>query len=134
MDDGRSLGLMIRGGAEYALGIYITGVDKGSAAECGGLKVLLYYFLTVIYVRYVTLTLCFLEDCHDNTSMHRQFFCRKQHMIPCFYLHICNWDKKKASWSSCICSLLIRLTFICSVDPQAALWIWLSAQFLIWII
>lgn len=40
LDDGRSLGLMIRGGAEYALGIYITGVDQGSAAECGGLKVL----------------------------------------------------------------------------------------------
>ncbi|XP_054896226.1 whirlin isoform X1 [Poeciliopsis prolifica] len=40
LDDGRSLGLMIRGGAEYALGIYITGVDKGSAAECGGLKCL----------------------------------------------------------------------------------------------
>nr|XP_061800376.1 whirlin-like [Nerophis lumbriciformis] len=39
LDDGRSLGLMIRGGAEYALGIYITGVDHGSAAECGGLKV-----------------------------------------------------------------------------------------------
>lgn len=39
LDDGRSLGLMIRGGAEYALGIYITGVDPGSAAECGGLKV-----------------------------------------------------------------------------------------------
>ncbi|XP_068609081.1 whirlin [Brachionichthys hirsutus] len=39
LDDGRSLGLMIRGGAEYALGIYITGVDHGLAAECGGLKV-----------------------------------------------------------------------------------------------
>ncbi|XP_071206857.1 whirlin isoform X1 [Salvelinus alpinus] len=39
LDDGRSLGLMIRGGAEYALGIYITGVDRGSAAECSGLKV-----------------------------------------------------------------------------------------------
>ncbi|XP_072309550.1 whirlin isoform X5 [Eucyclogobius newberryi] len=38
LDDGRSLGLMIRGGAEYALGIYITGVDQSSAAECGGLK------------------------------------------------------------------------------------------------
>ena len=48
LDDGRSLGLMIRGGAEYALGIYITGVDKGSAAECGGLKVsldLIYLFV-----------------------------------------------------------------------------------------
>ncbi|XP_029108855.1 whirlin isoform X2 [Scleropages formosus] len=39
MDNGRSLGLMIRGGAEYNLGIYITGVDRGSAAEFGGLKV-----------------------------------------------------------------------------------------------
>ncbi|XP_067294992.1 whirlin isoform X2 [Pseudorasbora parva] len=39
LDDGRSLGLMIRGGAEYALGIYITGVDRGSAAEYCGLKV-----------------------------------------------------------------------------------------------
>lgn len=40
MDDGRSLGLMIRGGAEYGLGIYITGVDPGSAADAGALKVL----------------------------------------------------------------------------------------------
>ncbi|KAG2469658.1 whirlin isoform X1 [Polypterus senegalus] len=39
LDNGRSLGLMIRGGAEYSLGIYITGVDRGSAADCGGLKV-----------------------------------------------------------------------------------------------
>ncbi|KAM9070496.1 whirlin isoform X7 [Sarcophilus harrisii] len=39
LGEGRSLGLMIRGGAEYALGIYITGVDAGSEAESGGLKV-----------------------------------------------------------------------------------------------
>ncbi|KAF7240984.1 Whirlin [Varanus komodoensis] len=39
LDEGRSLGLMIRGGAEYSLGIYITGVDKGSEAESTGLKV-----------------------------------------------------------------------------------------------
>ncbi|XP_048469317.1 whirlin [Rhincodon typus] len=39
LDDGKSLGLMIRGGAEYDLGIYITGVDQGSAAESTGLKV-----------------------------------------------------------------------------------------------
>ncbi|XP_029685463.1 whirlin-like isoform X2 [Takifugu rubripes] len=39
MDDGRSLGLMIRGGAEYGLGIYITGVDPGSAADAEALKV-----------------------------------------------------------------------------------------------
>ncbi|XP_074067854.1 whirlin isoform X2 [Macrotis lagotis] len=39
LGEGRSLGLMIRGGAEYSLGIYITGVDPGSEAEGSGLKV-----------------------------------------------------------------------------------------------
>ncbi|XP_051893351.1 whirlin isoform X1 [Pristis pectinata] len=39
LEDGKSLGLMVRGGAEYALGIYITGVDQGSVAEVTGLKV-----------------------------------------------------------------------------------------------
>ncbi|XP_073872823.1 whirlin isoform X15 [Macaca fascicularis] len=38
LGDGRSLGLTIRGGAEYGLGIYITGVDPGSEAEGSGLK------------------------------------------------------------------------------------------------
>ncbi|KAE8583557.1 hypothetical protein XENTR_v10020573 [Xenopus tropicalis] len=39
LGEGSSLGLLIRGGAEYSLGIYITGVDKGSEAESAGLKV-----------------------------------------------------------------------------------------------
>ncbi|XP_003478894.1 whirlin isoform X3 [Cavia porcellus] len=39
LGDGRSLGLTIRGGAEYGLGIYITGVDTGSEAESSGLKI-----------------------------------------------------------------------------------------------
>ncbi|KAM8803817.1 whirlin isoform 5-T5 [Rhynchonycteris naso] len=38
LGDGRSLGLTIRGGAEYGLGIYVTGVDAGSEAESSGLK------------------------------------------------------------------------------------------------
>lgn len=49
LDDGRSLGLMIRGGAEYSLGIYITGVDRGSAAECGGLKVQFSFFFNSLF-------------------------------------------------------------------------------------
>ncbi|XP_072286036.1 whirlin isoform X2 [Pyxicephalus adspersus] len=39
LSEGRSLGLLIRGGADYSLGIYITGVDQGSEAESAGLKV-----------------------------------------------------------------------------------------------
>ncbi|GFY63469.1 hypothetical protein TNIN_109271 [Trichonephila inaurata madagascariensis] len=39
VEDGLSLGLMIRGGAEYGLGIYITGVDESSAADLAGLMV-----------------------------------------------------------------------------------------------
>ncbi|XP_076823512.1 whirlin-like [Clavelina lepadiformis] len=34
----QSLGLMIRGGSEYGLGVYVTGVDDNSAAENAGLK------------------------------------------------------------------------------------------------
>ena len=34
-----NLGLMIRGGIEYGLGIYITGVDEESAAFRNGLRV-----------------------------------------------------------------------------------------------
>jgi whirlin len=36
---GESLGLMIRGGIEYGLGIFVTGVDKDSVAERSGLMV-----------------------------------------------------------------------------------------------
>lgn len=39
IEPGQSLGLMIRGGVEYNLGIYITGVDKESVADRAGLMV-----------------------------------------------------------------------------------------------
>ena len=37
-DDSR-LGFMIRGGNEFGLGVYITGVDRHSLSESAGLKV-----------------------------------------------------------------------------------------------
>lgn len=39
IEPGQSLGLMIRGGVEYNLGIYVTGVDKDSVADRAGLSV-----------------------------------------------------------------------------------------------
>ncbi|CAD5113031.1 DgyrCDS2231 [Dimorphilus gyrociliatus] len=39
LSDHKPLGLMIRGGREFGLGIYITGVDLGSISEQSGLKV-----------------------------------------------------------------------------------------------
>ena len=39
MEKGISLGLMIRGGIEYGLGVYVTGIDTNSLAEKAGLKV-----------------------------------------------------------------------------------------------
>ncbi|XP_055856854.1 uncharacterized protein LOC129919817 isoform X2 [Episyrphus balteatus] len=39
IEPGQSLGLMIRGGVEYGLGIFITGVDKDSVADRSGLMV-----------------------------------------------------------------------------------------------
>lgn len=41
IEPGQSLGLMIRGGVEYGLGIFITGVDKDSVADRAGLMVCL---------------------------------------------------------------------------------------------
>lgn len=42
IEPGQSLGLMIRGGIEYGLGIYVTGVDKDSVADRAGLSVNIY--------------------------------------------------------------------------------------------
>jgi hypothetical protein len=41
IEPGQSLGLMIRGGIEYGLGIFVTGVDKDSVAERAGLMVII---------------------------------------------------------------------------------------------
>lgn len=38
LEEHDNLGLMIRGGTEYGLGIYVTGVESGSAAERASLK------------------------------------------------------------------------------------------------
>lgn len=45
IEPGQSLGLMIRGGIEYGLGIFVTGVDKDSVAERSGLMVRLFMTL-----------------------------------------------------------------------------------------
>ncbi|XP_065202666.1 whirlin-like isoform X7 [Planococcus citri] len=39
IEPGQSLGLMIRGGLEYNLGIFVTGVDKDSVAERSGIQI-----------------------------------------------------------------------------------------------
>lgn len=44
IEPGQSLGLMIRGGIEYGLGIYVTGVDKESVADHAGLNVSLAFW------------------------------------------------------------------------------------------
>ena len=41
-----NLGLMIRGGVEYGLGIFITGVDQTSVASQHGLKVIEKFLFT----------------------------------------------------------------------------------------
>ncbi|KAL8598163.1 hypothetical protein ACOMHN_043234 [Nucella lapillus] len=39
VDRGHTLGLTVRGGVDYGLGIYISGVDTHSVAENAGLKI-----------------------------------------------------------------------------------------------
>lgn len=55
IEPGQSLGLMIRGGVEYGLGIFITGVDKDSVADRAGLMVRFeiffqFFFAITIYI------------------------------------------------------------------------------------
>lgn len=54
IEPGQSLGLMIRGGAEYGLGIFVTGVDKDSVADRAGLTVL---SCTIFFIKTVNDTL-----------------------------------------------------------------------------
>ena len=51
LHDGARLGFLLRGGREFGLGIYITGVDRGSLAESGGIKVIT-SCISHIYVLY----------------------------------------------------------------------------------
>lgn len=39
VSSGRQLGISIRGGKELGLGVYVTGVDKGSVADSVGMRV-----------------------------------------------------------------------------------------------
>jgi S1-C subfamily serine protease len=48
IEPGQSLGLMIRGGIEYGLGVFVTGVDPGSVAERAGLMVSFEIFIIII--------------------------------------------------------------------------------------
>ena len=50
VEDGTKLGLMVRGGAEYGLGIYIASVDSHSLAEKAGLKVFKDFFVYLMFV------------------------------------------------------------------------------------
>lgn len=52
VEDGLSLGLMIRGGAEYGLGIYVTGVDESSAADIAGLQVMILKIMHKLFPRW----------------------------------------------------------------------------------
>ena len=47
VEDGAKLGLFIRGGSDYGLGIYIAGVDIDGAAEQAGLKVCLVHWVVL---------------------------------------------------------------------------------------
>lgn len=60
IEPGQSLGLMIRGGLEYGLGIYVTGVDKDSVADRAGL--LVSQSLRFQCLKFNLIFFCFLEE------------------------------------------------------------------------
>lgn len=61
VEDGEKLGLMIRGGAEYGLGIFIAGVDRDCAAEYAGLKVSSHCKIIVIF-RFICGFIIYIND------------------------------------------------------------------------
>lgn len=67
IEPGQSLGLMIRGGIEYGLGIYVTGVDKDSVADRAGLNVNFYPNLSKKYC----LTVIFFAQCRSEIKSSR---------------------------------------------------------------
>lgn len=66
IDPGQSLGLMIRGGVEYGLGIFVTGVDKDSVADRAGLMV-----SNAQSIALLSLTQCPLFSCRLATKYWR---------------------------------------------------------------
>ena len=50
-----NLGLLIRGGVEYGLGIFITGVDQTSVASQHGLKVPSEMSTEILYIEHLGL-------------------------------------------------------------------------------
>uniref|UniRef100_T1HCQ1 PDZ domain-containing protein n=1 Tax=Rhodnius prolixus TaxID=13249 RepID=T1HCQ1_RHOPR len=81
VDPGQSLGLMIRGGIEYNLGIFVTGVDKDSVAERAGLlQELSFLCLTQIGDQILEVNgQSFLEVTHDEAVS--QLKCHKRMVI-----------------------------------------------------
>jgi hypothetical protein len=61
IEPGQSLGLMIRGGVEYNLGIFITGVDKDSVADRAGLMVSVTQYLLLTF-RYTYTIIIIVEE------------------------------------------------------------------------
>jgi hypothetical protein len=55
LSPGDNLGLVIRGGAEYGVGVFVIQVDPGSVAEKLGLKVILTFFIAIITNKHFSL-------------------------------------------------------------------------------
>ena len=58
MEPGKQLGISIRGGSEYGLGIYLSGVDEGSVADTYGLKVAIVYMCVMQYCECIATYIC----------------------------------------------------------------------------
>lgn len=78
IEPGQSLGLMIRGGVEYNLGIFITGVDKDSVADTAGLTVST--LLTIKHFR-ISNEECSFKNLHFPLGINKD---GKTHMCAAF--------------------------------------------------
>ena len=68
---GSHLGIKVRGGREFGLGIFVTGVDRGTTAELGGLKASVVSLITL----------------NHRSASRLSFVRRLDDTIFCFHLH-----------------------------------------------
>ncbi|CAN8005189.1 unnamed protein product, partial [Ixodes hexagonus] len=81
VEKGVQLGLTIRGGLEYGLGVFVTGVDPGSAADLAGLQV----GDQIVSVNGQELSMATHDDAADilKHSTHMALEVRRHGKLPC---------------------------------------------------
>ena len=73
LDQSDDVGLIIRGGSEFSLGIFVTGVQQNSAASKLGLRVGWYLLFSTLIFSFLGVKMNILNESQKQTSYKLQF-------------------------------------------------------------